>query len=779
MRAEKQAAHRLFWLLGIVLGLFASPRADFAIEVARAVVRFEFAIRAPGQSPQEGRLILRPVESSVRYPRLGDEPASPIVLVFSAKNPELTVALPKGSRWEVSGEIPGFWLRREQIIAEAGDDDRRQRLKIWPLGRITGVVQLSKPGEKRPEEVVVTTLAPRLSKGPSDLPRGLLRCPVDTKGAWSCELPATTFDLAISAEGFVPHYLWAVAVAAGKPRDLGALRFEKGSSVAGWIEAPGGGWKPEACAVRLAPLASGGALVETEKLRATAREVHPMATGFFQVSGIAPGSYALEIDHAGFAPARVAPVRVEREAESFVNQPIVLRRPLRIEVAVEPPLDWQERPWRVRMMRAGELGSALEYEALFEGMANPQGEVEVPAGASGIFSIDVIDSTGQTLAAERGVRIDDEENARHVISVRWIVIEGTLRKGKEALGGTLWFGGERGAVSVRMDAEADGRFGGVLPKDGDWVVEIAAPRPPLRLVRRVEVKAGTDGKADIEIAIPDGRVFGRVVDANGRPVETANVTILPKGDFLLSQSSTKQGGFDFQAVPAGPIEIGATAPGEDEEFAEPSPLSVVDGQDLGPIELRLRKGKPYEGKVISNRGPVLGARVAAFPLVPPMGMTGDVRTNLEGAFRLSLPPSTQRVEIVVSSPGNALRAFDLAVEDQATLGVTDDGGTVRVRLPEGFEKQRVLRVFQDGVEVPLFLLRSWARSHGVLARPGSEEFPSVAPGEIRVCLVPPGEASLSSERLPEEKTLCARGVLNPGEILELSLQPPNSLPDPP
>jgi hypothetical protein len=417
-------------------------------------------------------------------------------------------------------------------------------------------------------------------------------------------------------------------------------------------------------------------------------------------------------------------------------------------------------------MRAGELGSALAYEALFEGTANLQGEVRIPAGASGIFSIEVIDSTGQTLTAERDVRIDDEESARHVVSVRWIEVKGSLSRGKEPIAGTLWFGGEHGAVSVRMDADADGHFGGILPKGADWVVEIAASDPPLRLVRRVEVDAGTDGKANLEIVIPNGRVFGRVIDENDRPAEAANVLLSPANDFLLTQSSTKQGSFDFQCVPAGEIEIGATL-GKGEAFAEPTTFVLVDGQELGPIELHLRSGKPFEGKVVSNRGPVPGAKVSVFPLVPPTGMTGDVRTDFEGVFRTKLSPSVQRVEIVVSAPGSSFRAFELAVGELATLRLTDDGGTVRVRVPQNAEKPRAIHFFQEGIEVPLFLLRNWARGQGSLSKPGLEEFPALAPGEIQVCLDSSGGGVDPDKGLAEEKATCARGVLNPGDVLEL------------
>ncbi len=764
MKVESRRALWLFRLLSFGVLLFAMPRAESAQEATYRTVRFDLDLKAIGPAPSEGRLLLRSYDP---LRTANDAPSPPKVIAFSVESPALTAPFPPGSRWEVSGEIPGFWVRREQFVVEEGDGILPQRLKVWPLGRITGMIQKGSVGENLPKEVVITTLAPRLVKGPSDLPRGLLHCPLDAKGGWSCELPAATFDIAISAEGYSPHYLWEVVVPANKAQNLGAIRLQTGSSVAGWIEVPGGGYQPKNCIVRLAPLVSGGDLGQAEKFRAIAREVRPAPTGFFQVIGVAPGNYSIDVHQSGFAPAHLGPIRIESGAESFIRQSIVLRRPLNIEVAVEPPLDWQERPWQVRVMRAGELGSALAYEALFEGRANSEGVVEIPAIPSGIFSIDVVDSTGQTMVSKRDVRIDGEESAKQVVSVDWIVVEGFLRRGKVPLSATLWFGGEHGVVSLRMDADQEGRFEGVLPQATDWVVEIAAEHPRLRVIRRVVVKAGSNGKAELEITIPDGRVFGRILDETDHPVEAATVALLPKDGFPLQQSSTEGGSFDFQAVPTGEFEIGATL-GKGEAFSEPASFQRIDDQDLGPLEIHLRKGKVLEGTVASNLGPVAGARVSAFPLTPPMGMTSESRTQLDGSFRMNLPASVQRVELVVSSPGNSLRSFDLLVGEPVTLRLTDDGGTVRVRIPEETRGRWVLRLFQDGIEIPLFLLRSWARGHAVIPDPGVEVFPALATGEILVCLDPFRGRPDSDSDSKNEKPACARGMLSPGDVLELS-----------
>lgn len=111
---------------------------------------------------------------------------------------------------------------------------------LWPLGRIAGSVKVTEKGERLPKKLVVTTLPPR-PPAPKDAPQGALDCPVDDKGKWQCPpLPGTTFDLVLSAEGFIPQYRWETKVLAGKTTDLGAVKLERGASVAGWGR--GRGW---------------------------------------------------------------------------------------------------------------------------------------------------------------------------------------------------------------------------------------------------------------------------------------------------------------------------------------------------------------------------------------------------------------------------------------------------------------------------------------------------------------------------------------------------------
>ena len=342
----------------VPLFLVGAPMA--AVEPAQASVRFEWVVRGGAAPPKAGRLLLRPY----RAPGVPvDSATSPVaqeseaaISISLGDEGGAVARLPKDSRWEVQADIPGFWVRKELVIADASPNARPLRLTLWPLSHLTGGVKVEK-GIKPPREVVVTTLAPRVANRETDLPRGLLRCPVDAQGRFSCELPAATFDLSVSAEGFVPHYFWGVAIPVAQGMDLGALSFTRGSSVGGWIEVPGGGFRPEICTVRLQPL-GGANLAEAEKAGRQAQAVHPASSGFFQLRGVAPGVYALEVRQEGFAPSRLSPVRVAPNVESFVGS-VVLRRSLDLEVAIEPPLDWHGHPWRIAVMRALEYGSGL------------------------------------------------------------------------------------------------------------------------------------------------------------------------------------------------------------------------------------------------------------------------------------------------------------------------------------------------------------------------------------------------------------------------------------
>jgi hypothetical protein len=251
-----------------------------------------------------GEVAFRPSEKNAAY-----SPPPEVVL----DGPSTTIFLPPNSAWQVVVSIPGYWCRRE--IAQLGppDSETELRIVVWPLGTISGTV----PKLATPLSFLeVETLAPRLPVAQEDAVKGALRCPTDVAGRWSCRMPAAVVDLKLSARGFAPEYRFAVHVPPGTDLDLGPLMLRQGASVAGFVAAAEGDLTPD-CAVSLTPTDDANA--------GKPLSVRVQGEGFFQLTGIAPGNYLLEVTQAGYRAPKLA-ITVAVDSATYLVHPITLQR---------------------------------------------------------------------------------------------------------------------------------------------------------------------------------------------------------------------------------------------------------------------------------------------------------------------------------------------------------------------------------------------------------------------------------------------------------------------
>jgi hypothetical protein len=752
-------------LLSLALLAFQLPARALPESMATlSLARFDLTVKAVPNTPPlvlTGALILRPSTGA----------GEPIRLAVSAGK-EITVRLAPGTSWEVEGEIPGFWVRRTTMMVSVPGAEIVHRVELWPKGQIAGRIKLAERGARLPDQVVVTTLAAPKYLHRQDAPKGLLECPVDKKGAWSCSLPAAPYDLTVSVPGFVPHYFWSVAVPVGKSLDLGSFELKRGASVAGWVAVEAGRIDPARCIAKLAPLLPAGVSLEVaSRLERTAVEARVRQDGFFQLPGLTPGSYQLEIRQPPLAPARFYPVQVASGAETFVPEPILLHPAVNLELSISPPLDWLGKAWHVQVSKAAE-GSARFKAPVFDAAADTLGHVRVPGQANGRFEVRVADSLGNRLYWDDDLRIERADDARRSIEVELVTIKGTVALGRDPLAATLWFGGNANTtVAVKMESDKDGRFHGVLPKTRFWRVGIKATDPKLDVQTRVEVHANPSGVARVDISLPDTRVFGRVVDDSGQPAPNATVGLFTKETDLFV-SADEKGAFEARAVPEGDADLAAEAARDapdPNEVSDRLRLSLASGRPAGPVELQLRRTRTLTGKVLSPRGPVAGAVLDFAALGPDSNWlgAGHATTDLAGAWTVRLPEKTARAQLVVSPPGNALKTFDIPADgSEATLSVSEEGGTLEVVLPysedEFWQNETGLRVAQNGVNVSL---GAWARTHeGGLwgAKAPVRRTPALAPGEYQVCIVP---HSLDPLR---NLSACTTGQLSNGGTLRLT-----------
>jgi hypothetical protein len=719
-------------------------------------VVFELSFKAHATVPPKGALVLRPADGKgdlLRFPVVSGESTS--------------VQLPTGSEWEVSPDLPGFWGARKPLLVGPPGQVTRLVLDLWPMGSISGIVRVEEKGKPLPRQVLVRTLAVPSFVRRVPAPKGALDCPVDERGHWSCSLPAASFDLVISAEGFIPHYRWSVPVPPGKDLSLGTLALQRGASVAGWVAVEGGALEPGACVARLSPLVAGGpdpaAALDVER-KAAERGVGK--DGFFQLTGLAPGAYALEVRQPGYSSVRIAPVRVAAQAETFLEEPLVLRRLLDLSLEISPALDWLGHPWKVQIFRQEE-NSGKPNPLAFEGSAQPDGGLVISGQPSGRFGITVLDSLGNRLADSQ-VSLDGPDSPAQRIEIDLITLEGTVRLGQEPLPARLWFGGRSGAMSLQMESDSEGRFQGVLPREGDWMVDVESAEPRLRSRTRLDVRANRAGKATAEIVLPDTRVFGTVVDPQGKPVPKADVFAMTERVELL-ETADAVGTFELRGLPEGAAWLTSS---DDKRGSRRILVDLLDGRPVGPIELRLQATRKQSGRVVSPRGAVAGAQVAILASTPPEG-GGFAQTDPDGSFEVEVPEATQRVVAIVAAPGFALKAFEAPVGAPLSLAVSEDRGDLEIRLAmkrdELVRRDLTVQVFQNGLSLLSNILHRWSLDQGEPWVEGAPaiRIPGLAPGEYRICLVPvrlPLEGHPASAG-PE----CASGLLFRGETLALHL----------
>jgi hypothetical protein len=702
---------------------------------APAKVRLEWVVEAASAIPRRGILKLQPLSTSAaglpkpRSIRIdGDAPA--------------VADLPAGSRWALSIEMPGYWARRESLEAGLAGTESSHAIALWPTGTIAGAVRMANPREKPPKRVVVEPLVSPLAARQSD-PAGEARvCPVDAMHRFSCELPAHVFDLSLSADGYIPRYRWATEIVAGKRLDVGSIELVRGASVAGWALAEEGTLSPGRCTARLIPLVAPGGGRLGLRIEETAGTATVRKDGFFQLRGVAPGNYLLQVEQPGFAAARAFPIEVWPGAETLVKQPLVLRRPLTLELAIAPPVDWLGKPWRVHVVRFSDFSANLERQPAYDGTASREGRVAVPGQSAGRYLLNVYDSLGNSLFANPQLEVTGPADARREIAIDLITVDGRLTLGSEPLAATIWFGSPRSAPGVKMSADDKGRFQGVLPRAGRWEVDIESGEPELHTIRSTQVRPDRAGRAKVEIALPNVRVFGRVVDEEGKPAAGAQVGMNMEGASDLVRTDAT-GAFSSRGLAEGPLVLVANASSpQGKSVSDPATVFLKDGQESGPIELHLRRMRTVAGKVVSPPGPAVGALVAAVPSGMEQFPVEEARTDLDGSFTLQVPTGAQSAFFYVSAPGDAFRAFAVQLDGSTvTLAVEADAGTLEVAVPYSraeIDEQDLSPPWflQNGIPVPAAFLRSWSLGHGEpYADPAYTRLRigNLAPGNYQVC----------------------------------------------
>lgn len=598
---------------------------------------------------------------------------------------------------------------------------------------------------------------------------GQLKCPIANR-IWECDLPEGRLDLSLHVARHAPIYLWDTVVEKKSRQQISPLSLIPGASLAGWIATDhAASAESLAAQVEIRPLQLVLAQGTTERRRSEllAVSVKSDKRGFFQATGLAPGTYAVRATKGELRSAEmeVAVPRSDQQVE--LEEPILLLPMARLEVQVEPTVDPWNHPWLIELLRS-EGRRANRYLTLEKSLASPAGHWRKEKLELGSYRLVISDSQGSTWVADKVEVFADMDPLFYVVDV--IPVRGTLEWAGEGLEGEVIFGTAHGAMSLRMRSDAEGHFEGSLPYEGEWPLEIVINGASGTHALEPVVVRKRPGKsyAEVQIELPNTALRGKVVQ-DGKPVAGAIVLGLRHYDVSTSRSlksadvqemivsqmpfrrefdivSGKDGTFESLGLSPGEIQVQAYTPDAASEWVT---TNLVEDSPSPEVVLALSEMITIRGRLINGSGGVPGARIFT---TPSEGIIPDTQSDVRGYFHIDLQKSCNHVDLLVVPPGAGvvLHRILLHGEDvEDILVATSETGSIVIKDSNqpSYLPRYPLYVRFAGAQVSTSLLNRWMSYH----EEGGYVLDDVTPGVWSLC---PESTS------PED--LCSKGEVFAG-----------------
>ncbi|HYK04898.1 MAG TPA: carboxypeptidase regulatory-like domain-containing protein [Thermoanaerobaculia bacterium] len=647
--------------------------------------------------------------------------------------------------WVLGSGESGFYIRERSITVAAGLD-AGATLTVSD----TTPVRLTTPGALGGEATMLFRSA--------DV-EDVLPCE-RTADQWTCHVPRGTWDLQFRLRGHASHFFHDVNVGTS-PAALGVLRMKQGASLAGRVAVSG---KERQAAGKVAVTLTTSGAASSGQAKSAATVAYADAKGLFQFTGVAPGAYRVQA-RRGIESSATVEVTVLAGREALLREPLVVAEPVVVTVSVMD-LSAGDRGWQVELSRVeNELRHLVDTRSAASGIAR----FSVPPGS---YELALLDDRASKWAVRSMEVAQDAVDVSLVVNPR--AVAGRIRIGEVGIPAALTFHHGGTGCSIRAAAGEDGTFAVWLPSAPDsdpWRVEIASPALNVqRTIADARVRTDGAGVARLELDLPATRLAGRVVDAEGKPVQGGfvNVVAAEADDELAQVDIASDGEFAVHALQAGRYSVRALMlDGRSSEVTYATvdaPDDDADGETR--VTLTVSADRVVRGVVTSDGGPVAGAMVTAMPTDRAVDFFAPRRTDGSGRFAFTLPEGSRECDFEVDAPGFALRLFHRRLESgSVTIPVHQYGGTLRLRLPPWSGRENVPHpwLIHDGAVVTAYTVdrqRTFLRGAATVV----ETF--VEPGAYAVCVGTVQELpAFRAGILPAER--CTSGVLAPFGELEL------------
>ena len=502
-----------------------------------------------------------------------------------------------------------------------------------------------------------------------------------------CTLSAGRFDLCFEISGFQRSCFWGVEIEAEGLQDLGKIPRTHGARLGGWLETLWPGLPLEGTVIELSPsrTAAPEDSLDRRRHRLEVRRAKSDPKGRFEFLGVSPGSYQLLAIRKGFYSQPLV-IRVEPQVEAFeIPESVLLTPPSELEIRVEPPLDPLERPWRFRLLEPD--GAPERMAEIAAGRSDEVGTWLPESLEPGPYSLEIMGSQ-DALWHQEDIELLPGPTHRF-IAIENIPIEGRLTLGDEGVAAEIIFGTTEGMNRFPVNSNEDGKFTGFLPREGVWPLELnlEGPLRALQAMEPLEVRKRPGKRAAwIDIELPDTRLRGRVVGADGESVqafvvgrrEPREIPGLPPSRRTITLETATDGTFELLGVPPGAMELQAYDRLATSEWHQ---ISLQEGIEVPEVLFQLRARRTLPGQLIGPGGPVAGARLIARPS---HGSARALATRVDGSFEVSLEAAARYVDFLILPPsaGFSLQRFVPTSEGQpAVLSLPEGRGNLLLPAP--------------------------------------------------------------------------------------------------
>jgi Carboxypeptidase regulatory-like domain len=563
----------------------------------------------------------------------GDEVVAPMGI---SGNGAYELRLFEGKKWEITCRGSDVWCPAVEV--SVAESEPWSKLLVFPASSLAGRIRAGEEDEL-PESVIVQGWL-RVEGRSEAVTSFVEESRLDQDGGFQLLGPQGTLDLRISARGRIPAYLWGIEALPTKM--LKPVSLKTGGSIAGFA------WDgvEELPAVR-ADVSVLPAGIETDdpgnqRLGLLTANTQTNDRGFFQVEGLAPGMYRLEVSAANRSPEIVEWLAVLEDSETLLDGSIVLTDPPALNLFLDPPVPLPGERWTVRLLRTSR---SVPDETKLDVQADALGFARLEGLVPQNYILQILDARGSRIYLEERYI---ESDLSLDLDLPVVGVEGVLKLNGEPLGAAIQLeAGFKDQARLTADEET-GEFAGIVRRP-DWkllIVKIYASDPEFSRTVHVKDPVIEDGVIQLDFDLVGIDLTGDVVDRSGSPAEDASVTAYRSPNGAKTRTA-KDGTFTLVALDEGPYELQAEHSKGDSEIL---PLELVEGLSPPSIRLVLEEKTEIRAVLRTPGGePVRSAQITVYAAGQVPCVT-SVETDVEGRFAFDVTAGTSQVLLQVLAP---------------------------------------------------------------------------------------------------------------------------------